>query len=511
MESKIWAILWPALKFLWEELFELEDQAILVVIFILSYMVTVRIINSFKPQYKRGSFISEIVHVYVSVTIFLVPLVAVLFWLSKEYPLLEDVFSFISKEFDLQERGISWMKVFFIAVVFLAAQRLVISKLSLVLQKLLINFPLGEFLMAFVLVAEGLLYFASAVFMPMNMIVLAQEAEIILVEKNDETPKPPGVEISQEIWDAISTGVERAKVNGVNCNPYLMLSIKMYETWTNICTPEDEGLPRPNKCASYAGALGIMQFLPETFQRNAKRHGVTGSLWDPPIAVEVACYFTVEEVNISLDQPIEEFIEEFSSKDLVWNADPSGAETVYNRAKKFERWAEESQEPEEPEPEDPPSPSPNPSPSPSPSPEPPPEKVDGYLWPAPKKSYVSFAWGVPMSYGSNHNGIDIVLLGFPPFKVVALADGKARYWNGGACNAGVIDLQLKNGETFQYVHMSLKKGEIEIPTNGSWVSVEQGQVLGWIHNGTTSCSDGPHLHLMRMNKTWIGAKEFIRK
>ena len=112
--------------------------------------------------------------------------------------------------------------------------------------------------------------------------------------------RPP--EANKQVWEYIEEGVFNAHENGVDCNPYLLYSLKIYETGSTVCTPIWSLRPRPNECASYAGALGMWQFLPETFSRNADRYGVKGNLWKPEVAAEVACYFINDEVQISLSQ-----------------------------------------------------------------------------------------------------------------------------------------------------------------------------------------------------------------
>lgn len=488
IELDIWAIIWPVLKQVWGRM-DLQEQAVTVGVFLLICFLATKILNIFKPEYRRGAFFSEVINILWGTVTLLTPLFILGFWLSKEHPLLSEAFSFVAKEFSLEERMFSWLEIFLFATIFVALQRFLISKISLLLQRVFLNLPFGRVVIAFVLVAEGLLFLASAITLPMTIIVFAKEAEMISVAQAQPNIKPPEVDVSQEVWDAITTGVGRAQANGVACNPYLILAIKKYETGSSLC---DASMSESRSCVSSAGCLGMMQFSPETCQRNANRRGVTCDVWDPAQSVEVACYAIADEMSFSLEQSREEFIKEFSSEGFVWNADALGAGVVYDRAKAFEQDALASI------PEfvaNPPEFSGN-------------HNSEGYIWPAPAGSYVSYAWGASMWYGKTHNGMDIILSGIPPFEVVAVSDGQARYWVGDSCDAGVITLQTNAGDPFHYVHMELDTGKIDIPTDGSWVDVRQGQVLGWILNGTTSCSDGPHLHLMSTDGTYIGAKEF---
>ena len=55
-------------------------------------------------------------------------------------------------------------------------------------------------------------------------------------------------------------------------------------------------------------------------------------------------------------------------------------------------------------------------------------------------------------------------------------------------------VQWTRGMVIKYVHLDPEKLEVKA---GDEVSV--GQNIGKLWNGTTSCSDGPHLHFMRNN------------
>ena len=486
IELDIWAILWPVIKQVWG-IMGLDQKAVSVGIFFLTWIVSSWILNLLRPEYKRGSVISEVLHFFWGAFTFLLPFILVGWWLADKYPLLEEAISFVANKFSWQERAYSWMIIFLMAVLFVALQRFVIHKVSMLLQGLLSELPgLGDLLTGLVLIVEAILFVASAMTLPFSMIILAGERGVIQPISQSVPTERPSVSVSDEVWSAIITGASRAQENGVSCDPYLMLAIKEYETGPYLC---DRSMMGSRSCVSGAGALGMMQFLPETCQRNAARRGVTCDVWNPVQSVEVACYAINDEMEFSLDQTKNQFIQEFASVGFVWNRDPQGAGKVYDRAMFLKANAmEEIAEKQETAP-------PN-------------KNIDGYIWPAPAETRVSYHWGAAMSYGK-HNGIDIIFPGLHQFQVFAIADGKARYWVGDSCDAGVIDLNV-GGETFQYVHMSLISSEIEIPTDGSWVDVSQGQVLGWVHEGRTSCSDGTHLHLMRINGGYIGEAEFQR-
>lgn len=498
IELDIWAILWPVFKQIWGFM-GLDQKAISVGVFLLAWVVSGKILNLLRPEYKKGAVLSEVVHILWGATTFLLPFVILGLWLSGEYPLLAEAISFVASKFSWQERLNSWWEIFLLAVFVVAIQRFLIHRISLWVQRVVNEIPLvGSLIVVIVLVLEGMLFFASGLSLPIVMIAVAKDRGVLVPLAQDvPTIQPEGVALTRGVWEAIEEGVGRAQANGVSCNPYLILALKEYETGRNLCDASQEG---SRSCVSSAGCLGMMQLNPETCQRNADRRGVTCDVWDPATSVEVACYAMADEMNINLGQTEATFINEFSSEGFVWNADPSGAKWVFNRAHKLQEIAMASM-PEVVQQDGSSGDAPQSTTSLT--------RVPGYLWPGPTGSYVSYEWGASMSYGT-HNGIDIILSGIPQFRVVAIADGRAKYWNGGACNAGIISLVIPGQDNFLYVHMSLDPEEIKIPTDGSWVEVQQGQVLGKIHNGTTTCSDGPHLHLMRSDGTYIEASEFER-
>lgn len=490
--TKLWAIVWPIVKTVFKML-GVWDVFESLVIYLVSMLFVALIVKWILPKEKRGDFIKEALHSLADIFIVISPLLAVYFWLKEKFPLLAQLASFILELTKLDELMVTMGKVILLSILFFALARWVIHKVSVILKREVLNWPIiGNILLVVINVAEGVLFAMTVLVLPFFVISLFKQVDPYpIVVEADPVVQPVGV--NNDTWNYISIGVQRAKANGVSCDPNLLLSLKEYETGANMCTLEEESLPRPNQCASYAGALGCFQFLPETFARNAARYNVKGSLWQPEVAAEVACYFIADEVNISLNQTVEEFASEFATIGLIWNADPSGAVRVYERAQELKNSMEEEIEKrieKENEEEY--------------------ASVEGYLWPAPEGSYLWYAWGIPMWYGHLHNGIDIAMDGLPAFKVVAIADGQARYWDGGSCNAGVITLRTNSGEEFYYVHMEWDTSKIYIPTDGSWVKVQQGQSLGRILNGNTSCSIGNHLHLMRVGGSYISENEFSK-
>jgi hypothetical protein len=184
------------------------------------------------------------------------------------------------------------------------------------------------------------------IFVVILLIVLASGA----VQSNGtepestSTPKeyivPEGVDI--QVWEVIIEGVYKAGTNGVECDPYILYALQEGLTSPAVfCDETWEDKERPNDCASYAGALGMWQFLPETFMRNAKRHNIEGSLWNPNVAAEVACYFIHDEVHIDLEQPQAEFVDEFARIGGVWNTSSSFAAVVYERGNQLKANLEE--------------------------------------------------------------------------------------------------------------------------------------------------------------------------
>ncbi len=517
--TKLWAIVWPILKTIFEML-GVWDIFESLTIYLVSMMFVTLFVKWILPKEKKGSFTREAIHILADMFIAVSPLLAVYFWLKEKFPLVAQLASYILELTKIDDLMVIIGKVILLCIVTFALSRWFIHKVAIILKREVLNWPIiGNILIAVINVAEGFLFAMTLFVLPFWIISLFKQVDPYpIVVQADPVVQPIG--ISNNTWDYISIGVRNAQANGVACDANLLLALKEYETGANMCTLEQESLPRPNQCASYAGALGCFQFLPETFARNAARYNVQGSLWEPEVAAEVACYFIADEVKISLTQSQEEFASEFASVGLIWNADPSGAVRIYERAKelkdsvkeevekqiaekiKEEKEKEEKEEKEkdndkdkdEYEDED--------------------EEyasVEGYLWPAPGGSFLWYAWGTSMWYGNLHNGIDIAMNGLPAFKVVAIADGQARYWDGGSCNAGIITLRTNSGEEFLYVHMEWDTSKIDIPTDGSWVKVSQGQSLGRILNGNTTCSIGNHLHLMRSDKSYIGEEEFSKK
>lgn len=486
--EQLWPIIWPVIKQVWNSMSD-RDVAIAVSIYLLCWLLISSLLKSIAPTKVRGNFFSEALYLVIDIVSFLLPWYVVYIVLRETFPLLGELISFLIDARGLRETLLVWGKVIVVNVVIFGLSRWAIYRLSLLVQRIVVELPLKDLLVGIVLVCEGIMFMVTTLLLPLFTLSLAKEVGVYSPPLAKSTPLGKPEEVNTTVWSYVEAGVKRARANGVACDPYLNLALKEYETGSNVCTQEDESTPRPNSCASYAGALGMFQFLPGTFERNAQRHGVTGSLWNPEVASEVACYFIQDEVNISLEQSREVFIEEFSSVGFVWNMDPLGAGKVYDRAIALRDSAVDSIEGEN---------------------QTPPQEYEsnGYLWPGPLDAVVSFEWGVPMWYGSNHNGLDFY--SGSPFIAKAIENGMARYWDGGDCNAGVITLVTDEGEEFHYVHMELNPELIVLPTTGDWVPVVRGQNLGWILDGTTSCSNVPHLHLMRSDGAFLSQGDFSK-
>lgn len=135
--------------------------------------------------------------------------------------------------------------------------------------------------------------------------------------------------VDERVWRDISVAVDKAKENGIICDPILLYAIKLVETGSFYCDESWENLSRPNACASSEDVLGMYQFLTSTFERNAERYDVNGSVWNPQISSEVACYFINDETKISLTQTKEEFVEEFCFRGYIWNQYVVEATQIY--------------------------------------------------------------------------------------------------------------------------------------------------------------------------------------
>ena len=498
--QEILDLVWPVLLQILEKM-DWKEITFNLSIYLIGIFALFFFLKKQRSEKTVGNFFSEVYHLIVSLGIYLLPLVIVIKVAGDKYPILFEAISFAFEKSDLKETIFYWFRVFLLMVVIYGLQRMLIHWIVLKIEKAVFN--LWEPLVVFVVVAEAVMFMGTSVFLPLNIIVFANQMENRSIVQSDATTRPVGV--SEDLYSLLKIGVGKAQANGVACELPLLVSLKEYETSTVICSPEDEARARPNSCASYADALGTFQFLQETFDRNAVRYGVTGSLWETEVAAEVACYFIAEEVNLSLDQTEDEFADEFYSKGFIWNADPSGAREVYRRAIELRNSSRQLIAEAQKSSVDDQSQS-----------APPLElKSDGYIWPAPAGSFVTFEWGVPMWYGGTHNGMDVAKQDpsgvFSTFQAYAIRDGRVRYWNGGDCNAGVITFEdAKTGEQFEYVHMELDPARLNIPTTGEWVSVQQGDILGWVLNSGTTCSDGPHLHIMRADGSAISQSEFQR-
>jgi hypothetical protein len=477
----LWAIIWPIIKSIFKVL-GIWDILEIMLIYIVVYILVSKILKGILPRKHRGNMFMEALHLFVDVFIIISPFIGVYHWLKGKIPLVVQLASYVVRLTELDELVNTIMKVFLVCMIAFGVARGIINLVSLILQKFAIELPyIGDVIVALIRVAESMFFVLTVLWLPFFGLSFFKQVDPYPVIIYDAIIRPP--EANEEIWRNIEEGVQKAHENGVECDPYLLYSLKIYETGNNICTQIYEYLPRPNECVSIAGCLGDMQFDPETYWRNATRYNVEDSLWEPPVAVEVGCYFINDEVKISLAQTRNVFIRNFAYDGLIWNRDPAGAGEVYDRAIALRKEAFENSEP--------------------------PKVTSGeYLWPAPKDAFVWYPWGVDMWYGKSHNGIDIAMSGLPAFKVHALDNGNARYWDGGSCNAGVITLQTSQGDEFHYVHMEWDTSKIAIPTDGEWHSVKKGQTLGWILDGDTSCSRGNHLHLMFKDGRYISGEMF---
>lgn len=477
---KIWSIIWPILRSIFNTLgFWEYIEAFL--LYIVLYLVLKSLVKSFLPKKQRGSFIGEGIFLFIDIALVISPLVGIYFWFKTRVPLLVQLISYILGLTELIDLANILLRVFLVCMIAFGIARWLIYTVSLLLQRVAIDFPLGEVFVVVIRMVEGVFFMLTVLWLPFFGLSLFKQVDPYPVLIYSPIIMPE--EANERVWEYIEEGVYNAQQNGVDCDPYLLYSLKEYETGSHMCSLTHQYLPRPNSCASYAGALGMWQFIPETFTRNANRYNVEGNLWEPQIASEVACYFINDEVKMSLAQPRDVFINQFAINGLVWNRDPDGAGRVYDRAHALRKSSISTFV------------RPN-------------IEYQGYIWPAPNDSFLWYEWGVTMWYGTPHNGIDIAMEGLPAFSVYALSDGKASYNDGGDCNAGVITLKTNSGETFLYVHMELDLNKIYIPTNGTFVSVQKGEILGWILDGDTTCSRGNHLHLMRADGSYISALEF---
>ena len=482
--QKTWAIIWPIVKSIFK-LLGVWDRLEVLLIYTIIYILASVILKEVLPKKRRGEVFSEALHLFVDVFIIIIPFIGLYYWLKEKIPLVVQLGSYILSLTKVDELVATVLKVFLVCIIAFGIARWVITLCSLALQKFAIELPyVGDIAVPLIRVVESIFFVLTVLWLPFFGLSLYKQVDPYPVVIYDVIIRPP--EANEQVWEYIEEGISNAQENGMDCNPYLLYSLKVYETGSTVCTPIWSLRPRPNECASYAGALGMWQFLPETFQRNADRYGVKGNLWKPAVAAEVACYFINDEVQISLSQTRESFINNFAYDGLIWNRDPAGAGVVYDRAIKLRDSALENYKPPELEPTE-------------------------YIWPAPSNAFVWYQWGVDMWYGQAHNGIDIAISGLPAFQVHALANGQARYWDGGDCNAGVITLRTSQGDEFHYVHMERNSSKIFIPTDGGWHNVTQGQALGFIHNGNTTCSVGSHLHLMFSDGSYISGEMFPKK
>lgn len=476
------AITWPIISQVFK-LMRLEEKFISLIIFIFFYILVVNIFITIFPRDDKKRFLDNIIFPLIRIYLMILPLVLVYQYLKGSHPILVQLVEFIANFFTIDELIEAICLSIVMTAIFYALARFFWHSISMFLQYMLGDIPvIGPFLLRVIIGMEVLAILATYLTLPVFAMSFFKGIDPYPLSLREPIVMPPGVD--EEVWEVIEKAVNKSLENGVNCSPYLLYSLKIYETGENYCDEAWEYVARPNACASNAGALGMWQFLPETFSRNANRHNVQGSLWNPEVAAEVACYFMADEVNISLNQTKEEFVEEFASTGLIWNADPYGAGVVYDRAVELRNSAFES----------------------------PPNPVypSGYVWPGPENTYVWYPWGDVMWYGQYHNGIDIGTFDGQVFDVKAISSGMARYYYQDECNRGVIHFIASSHEQFYYVHMSEDPSKIYIKTDGSWVAVDKGQTLGQIHEGNTSCSIGSHLHLMYTDGRYIGEEMFER-
>jgi hypothetical protein len=520
MRSSIWKevldLVWPVLR---QEVLKkmTGNETLLALLFFLACILLINLILRHwlgNRDYEPGSFQSEFIKLLSGIIAFVVPVVLLYWQAEKRYPILTALFEQVIELTGLDAKVRVWVTIIILGVGLTAFERVGIYLVFSIFQRAVSFVPGREIWVEIVVLIEVIFYSVSTFMLPANIILIAEQAgewnrPHPLLDQRMNYPRPDGVPVV--IWNDITEGLARARQNGAVCDPYLHVAFKEYETRYYRCGTNMTGM---RECVSSVGCLGAFQFAPETFATYAERYGVADrvDIWNPSDSAEVACYaMQPEGMNISLEMSEEEFVysashvPQVSGENYVWNADPKGMRRVYARAlelhAKYDVEASLTEETMQGN---------NSLPTISNSLFEFGGRVDGLLWPAPAGSYVTFQYGVEMSNGWIHNGIDIVLSGFPPYKVVALADGKVRYWNGGDCNAGVIDLQTADGETFQYVHMELDPSKIFIPVTGAWVEVSQGQELGWILDRRTTCSDGPHLHIMRIGGGPLYEAEFTK-
>jgi hypothetical protein len=142
------------------------------------------------------------------------------------------------------------------------------------------------------------------------------------------SPVPLGIK-DEKVWRIIEVGVQNAKANGIECDPYLLLALQEVFTGGFYCDETWQEVARPNECACQEDVVGMFQFFLPTFERNAQRYGIESSVWNPTVSAEVVCYFIHDEAQISLDQTEEKFISEFTQKGFIYNIYTADAEAVY--------------------------------------------------------------------------------------------------------------------------------------------------------------------------------------
>lgn len=123
-------------------------------------------------------------------------------------------------------------------------------------------------------------------------------------------------------------------------------------------------------------------------------------------------------------------------------------------------------------------------------------------WPAPASTWIQF------QYGKDHNGVDIDAPEFKPFTVTSASEGRvtyAQYMD--ECNMGVVKVKWTKELEILYVHLDPQTLNVAI---GQEVKI--GQVIGEVYNGTSTCSNGPHLHFMvEKNGIPINPEDFLER
>lgn len=131
-------------------------------------------------------------------------------------------------------------------------------------------------------------------------------------------------------------------------------------------------------------------------------------------------------------------------------------------------------------------------------------------WPGPGNTWIQFPFGKSAGYtwSDSHNGLDIDAPGFTTFTVTSASTGEviyAQYMD--SCNVGVVKVRWTNELTVIYVHLDPDSIGVDMGER-----IQVGQVIGTLHEGRTTCSDGSHLHFMLVrNGVPIDPQPFLVK